>query len=75
MSLVYEDQAGLLLNRDNGLTLKHRNPMILVDTVKKVRREDDGAVHHDLVIDECKKKQSDNTGYWSHEMKKHFVNA
>ena len=27
------------------------------------------------VIDECKKKQSDNTGYWSDEMKKDFVNA
>ena len=28
-------------------------------------REDDGAVHYDQVIDECKKKLSDNTGYWS----------
>ena len=30
---------------------------------------------HDQVIDECKKKQSDNAGYWSDEMKKDFVNA
>ena len=38
----------------------------------KVHREDDGA---DQVIDERKKKQSDNTRSWSDEMKKHFVNA
>ena len=44
---------------------------------QKVYREDDGAVHYDQVNDECKKKQSDNTEYWSDEMKvkKHFVNA
>ena len=42
---------------------------------QEVYREADGAVHHDQVIDECKKKQSDNTGYWSDEMKKEFVNA
>ena len=42
---------------------------------QKVYREADGAVHYDQVIDECKKKQSDNTGHWSDEMKKHFVNA
>ena len=41
----------------------------------QVHREEDGAVHFHQVIDECKKKQSDNTGYWSDEMKKHFVNA
>ena len=40
-----------------------------------VHREDDGAVHHDQVIDECKKKHFDNTEYWSVEMKKDFVNA
>ena len=32
---------------------------------QKVYRETDGAVHYDQVTDECKKKQSDNTGYWS----------
>ena len=38
-------------------------------------READGAVHYDQVVDGCKKKQSDNTRYWSDEMKKDFVNA
>ena len=47
----------------------------LVRHSQKVYRQDDGAVHDDQVIVECKKKQSDNTGYWSDEMKKHFVNA
>ena len=42
---------------------------------QKVNREADGVVHYDQVIDECKKKQSDNTEYWSDEMKKDFVNA
>ena len=42
---------------------------------QEVYREADGGVHHDQVIDECKKKQSDNTGYWSDEMRKDFVNA
>ena len=42
---------------------------------QEVYREADGAVHYDQVIDECKKKQSNNTGYWSDEMKKQFVNA
>ena len=42
---------------------------------QKVQREDDGAVRYDLVIDECKNKQFDNTEYWSVETKKHFVNA
>ena len=75
------------MSKDNGLTLKDRNPRIFVvlivknasldffDTVKQVDREEDGGVHHDQVIDECKKKQPDNTGYWSDEMQKHFVNA
>ena len=31
--------------------------------------------HYDQVIDACKRKQSDSTGYWSDEMKKHSVNA
>ena len=39
---------------------------------KQFRREEDGGVHHDLIIDECKKKFSDDTGYWSDEMKKQF---
>ena len=47
----------------------------LIRHSQKVYREADGAVHHDQGIDECKKRQSDNTGYWSDEMKKHFVNA
>ena len=42
---------------------------------QEVYREADGAVHYDQIIDECKKKQSDNTGFWSDEMKKHFFNA
>ena len=42
---------------------------------QKVYREDDGPVLYDQVIDECMKKQSDNIGYWSDEMKKDFVNA
>ena len=72
----------LQLNGDNGWTLKHRNQIILVvfkyrnssldyyDTVRKFKREDDGAVLHDQVIDECKNKQYHNTEYWSVEMKK-----
>ena len=36
---------------------------------KQVYREEDGGVHYDQVIDECKKKQSDNTGYWSDDMR------
>ena len=42
---------------------------------QEVYREADGAVHYDQVIDECKKKQFDNTEYSSVEMKKDFVNA
>ena len=42
---------------------------------QKVSREADGGAHYDQVIDACKKKQSDSTGYWSDEMKKHSVNA
>ena len=42
---------------------------------QKVYREEDGGVHNDQVNDECKKTQSDNTGYWPDEMKKHFVKA
>ena len=42
---------------------------------QEVYREEHGGVHYDQVIDGCKKRQSDNTRYWSDEMKKHFVNA
>ena len=42
---------------------------------QEVYREEDGAVRYGPVIDECKKKQSDNTGYWSDEMKKRLANA
>ena len=42
---------------------------------QQVYRQEDGAVHYDQVIDECKKRQSDNAGYCLDEMKKHFVNA
>ena len=45
----------------------------LLRHIQNVYREADGAVHYDQVIDECKEKQSDNTGYWSDEMKKDFV--
>ena len=80
-------QTLLLMNKDNGLTLKYRNPKDhycfqvskfitrLLRHSQKVYREEDGGVHCDQVIDECKTMQSDNTGYWSDEMKKHFVNA
>ena len=42
---------------------------------QEVHREAGGAVHYDQVIDEYKKKQSDNTEYWSDEVKKDFINA
>ena len=32
---------------------------------QEVYREADGAVHHDQVIDQCKKNQFDNTECWS----------
>ena len=41
----------------------------------QVRREDDGAVHYNQVIDECKKKQFDNAESWSAEEMNEFVNA
>ena len=41
---------------------------------QKVHREDDGAVHYDQVIDECKKEPFDNIAYRSVE-RKNFVNA
>ena len=47
----------------------------LLRHTQELNREEDGGVHYDQVIDECKKKQSDNTEYWSDEMKKNFVNA
>ena len=70
-----------LVDRENGLTLKHRNPMLLTvfkcqnasldyQDSQEVHRKADGAVHYDQVIDECKKKQSDKTECWSDEMKK-----
>ena len=72
-----------LLNSDNGLTLKHKNLMILLvfkcqnssQHSQEVWREPDWAVHHDQVVDECNRKQSSDTGYWSDEMKEDFVNA
>ena len=42
---------------------------------KQVNREEDGGVHCDQAIDECKKKLSDDTGYWSDEMMQQFANA
>ena len=69
------------------MTLKHKNPMILtvlkmskfitrlLRQSQQVNREEDGRVHYDQVIDEWKEKVTDNTGYWSDEMKKHFANA
>ena len=77
----------LLWNKDNGLTLKYRNPKILIvfkcqnslleyfDTVKKENREEDAGVHYDQVINECKKKLSDDTGYWSDETKHQLANV
>ena len=42
---------------------------------KQVNREEDGRVHYDQVLEECKKKLSDDTGYWSDEMKQQFANV
>ena len=42
---------------------------------QQVNREEDAGVHYDQVVDECKKKLSDDTGYWSDELKKQFANA
>ena len=47
----------------------------LLQHSQKVNRQDDGAVHWDQVIDECKKKLSHDTGYWSVEMMNQFANA
>ena len=41
---------------------------------QQVHREEDAGVHNDQIIDEFKKKLSDDTGYWSDEMKKQFAN-
>ena len=46
----------------------------LLRHTKQVRRED-GGVHYDQVIVECKKKVSDVTGYWSDEMMQQFANV
>ena len=69
------------------LTLKCWNPRLLIvskcrnssldyfDTVKKfIEKEIEESIMTKF-FDECKKKQPDYTGYWSKEMKKHFVNA
>ena len=42
---------------------------------KQVNREEDGGVHYDQIIAECKKKLSDDTGYWSDEMMQQYANA
>ena len=42
---------------------------------QEVYREADAGVHFDQVNDEWKKKQSNDTGYWSDEMKKQFAKA
>ena len=42
---------------------------------QQVNREEDAGVHNDQVIDECKQKLSDDSGYWSDEMEKQFANA
>ena len=42
---------------------------------QEVYREADGAVNYEKIIDECKKKQSNDTGYWSDEMKEQFAKA
>ena len=42
---------------------------------QQVNREEDVGVHNDQVIDECKTKLSDETGYWSDEKMKQFANA
>ena len=40
---------------------------------KQVRRKE--GVHYDQIVEECKKKSSDDTGYWSDEMLQQFTNA
>ena len=54
-------------------TQESKDPF-LFSSVKKslLDREEDAGVHYDQIIDECKKKLSDDTGYWSDEMKKQF---
>ena len=42
---------------------------------QKDNREEDAGVRYDQVIDECNKKVSEDTGYWSDEMMKQFANA
>ena len=42
---------------------------------QEANREEDGGVHDDQVIVECKKKLSDDTRYWSDEMKQQLANA
>ena len=57
------------------IVFKCRNSSLDYYDSQKVHREADGAPHYDQVIDECKKKQFDNTEYWSVERKKDVVNA
>ena len=66
-----------LLMKEDGLTLKHRNRSIIsVFRVSKaiirllrhdstVSRGLDGAIHHDDIIEECKKKKFINAPQWS----------
>ena len=42
---------------------------------QKVNREEDAGVHYDQVINECKKKLSDDAGYWSDETKHQLANV
>ena len=39
------------------------------------REEEDAGVRYDQIIDECRKKLSDDTGYWSDEMMQQFANV
>ena len=40
---------------------------------KQVLREEDGGDHYDQVIEECKKKSSEDTGHWSDAMLQQFA--
>ena len=75
-------QQGLGFNSCRAKTMESKNPHCfqvskfltrLLRHSQQVYREEDGRVHYDQLIDEWNKKQSDNTGNWSEEVKKHFV--
>ena len=79
--------ASFLLDRENGLTLKHRNQMILIvfkcqnssldyyDTVKKfIEKMMEQSNMTKLLMNACE-SNSTNTEYWSVEMEKDLVNA